>query len=731
MNSPRAKTASANVDKETKTASAVPAKNKVKASKTTRNESKPSAKKVAQGQSKTPSSIKKPAVIAKTQQTKTVSAKTTQETTSQAKATAKVLPESTAETKKKSGAASFSGFQQNPLFQNWWQNWSQQHWAEQFAQTAQSLPNALPNPSAGVGESLQQWASWWGQQLAQFQSASGVPLQSPLHQGLLPQNLWAQYAVHLEPQAQLVLQQAYAEELKGLWETWSQAQVEKQEKLALADRRFAAPEWHDHGTHEFNALLYLLNAKYLLKMADQVDGDTKTKNKIRFAVQQWIDAMSPSNFLATNPEAQKLIVETKGESLKVGLENMLADLRKGRITQTDESAFEVGKNVATTPGQVVFQNSIFQLIQYQPQTPTVGQRPLLIVPPCINKFYILDLQPDNSLVNFCVQQGHTVFLVSWTNAAPEHAQVTWDDYVEEGVIEAIHTTQQIARADTINVLGFCVGGTLLATALSTLEARNDKAVESLTLLTTMLDFSDVGSLEVYIDESQVKLREQTIGQGGLLPGRDLASAFSSLRPNDLIWNYVVNNYLKGQRPPAFDLLYWNSDSTNLPGPMFCWYLRNTYLENNLRESGKVAVCGVPVDFSRLQMPTYVLATREDHIVPWHSAYLSARLLGATKKGKTRFVLGASGHIAGVINPASKNKRNYWVAEASSQDSKLTAEAETWLQHADECAGSWWNDWSKWLAPYAGSQIKAPTTLGNSKFPALEAAPGSYVKVRAV
>ena len=728
MNSPRAKTASANVDKKTKTASAVPAKSKGKAS-----QAKTSETNISQAASnQTKPRAKKTVAIAKTHaKAKTVNPKTTQEASSPANLNDSVQSASNASTTQPSENANVAGFQQNPLFQNWWQNWSQQQWAEQFAQTAQSFQHSYSHSSAGVSESLQQWANWWGQQLAQFQSANGTPLQGALPPGLLPQNLWAQYAVHLEPQTQLVLQQEYAQELKGLWESWTQAQFEKQEKLALADRRFAAPEWHDHGTHEFNALLYLLNAKYLLKMADQVDGDTKTKNKIRFAVQQWIDAMSPSNFLATNPEAQKLIVETKGESLKVGLENMLADLRKGRITQTDESAFEVGKNVATTPGQVVFQNSIFQLIQYQPQTPTVGQRPLLIVPPCINKFYILDLQPDNSLVNFCVQQGHTVFLVSWTNAAPEHAQVTWDDYVEEGVIEAIHTTQQIARVDTINVLGFCVGGTLLATALSTLEARNDKAVESLTLLTTMLDFSDVGSLEVYIDESQVKLREQTIGQGGLLPGRDLASAFSSLRPNDLIWNYVVNNYLKGQRPPAFDLLYWNSDSTNLPGPMFCWYLRNTYLENNLRESGKVAVCGVPVDFSRLQMPTYVLATREDHIVPWHSAYLSARLLGATKKGKTRFVLGASGHIAGVINPASKNKRSYWVAEASSQDSKLTAEAETWLQHAAECAGSWWNDWSKWLAPYAGSQIKAPTTLGNSKFPALEAAPGSYVKVRAV
>ncbi|RCS59463.1 PHA/PHB synthase family protein [Parvibium lacunae] len=612
-------------------------------------------------------------------------------------------------------------------WQQWWQQWS-----------ASTAGGALPNPHAALNQAgLQQWAGWWGKQLAEHwpHLSTQIPGQSSPNSAVsavqqsFPAALWAQYAVHLDPQAQLRLQQEYSQEMTELWSAW-QAQ---QEADGLSDRRFAAQAWHDHGMNELNAMVYLLNAKYLLKLADQVEGDIKTKNKIRFALQQWIDAVAPSNFLVTNPEAQQRIIETKGESLRVGMENMLDDLRKGRISQTDESAFEVGKNVATTPGQVVFQNPLFQLIQYRAQTPEVGARPLLIVPPCINKYYILDLQPDNSLVNYCVQQGHTVFLVSWANAMPEHAGLTWDDYVADGVIEAIHTVQQISRQETINVLGFCVGGTLLATALSTMAARGDHAVASLTLLTTMLDFTDVGALDVYIDEAQVALREQTIGNGGLLPGRDLASAFSSLRPNDLIWNYVVNNYLKGQRPPAFDLLYWNSDSTNLPGPMFCWYLRNTYLENKLREPGKARVCGEPVDFSRIQVPTYVLAAREDHIVPWQSAYLSAQLLGAARKERVRFALAASGHIAGVINPASKNKRSYWLMEQPSQknaESSLPESSSDWLNHATEHPGSWWRDWQNWLTAYRGPEVTSPTQLGSRKFMPLEAAPGTYVKVRA-
>jgi polyhydroxyalkanoate synthase len=352
----------------------------------------------------------------------------------------------------------------------------------------------------------------------------------------------------------------------------------------------------------------------------------------------------------------------------------------------------------------------------------VAQRPFLIVPPCINKFYILDLQPENSFVRYAVEQGNTVFLVSWRNPqAGELDHAAWDDYLREGPIAALHAVQDITGAPDVNALGFCVGGTLLSAALSALAAKGEEPVASLTLLTTLLDFSDPGILGVYIDEAQVALREASIGAGGLMPARDLSSSFSSLRPNDLIWNYVVSNYLKGQAPPAFDLLYWNSDSTNLPGPMFVHYLRRLYMENALAQ-GKLDSLGVKLDLKKVNLPTYVLASREDHIVPWKSAYASARCLGARN---IRFTLAASGHIAGVINPASKNKRNYWSAKG------MPANADDWLGKAQEVPGSWWSDWSSWLATYANGSKAAPKKSGSRKYPVIEPAPGRYVKVRAV
>ncbi|MDX1669473.1 MAG: alpha/beta fold hydrolase, partial [Limnobacter sp.] len=386
------------------------------------------------------------------------------------------------------------------------------------------------------------------------------------------------------------------------------------------DKRFASKDWHDHGPFEATAALYSLNARYTRKLLDLVPENLPERNQVQYALEQFISAMSPANYLVTNPEAQKEILQSKGESLKVSIENLLTDLAKGKISQTDEDAFEVGKNVATTAGSVVFENEYFQLLQYKPTTEKVGQRPMLFVPPCINKYYILDLQPANSLVAHLVSQGHTLFLVSWKNPQQEDSHFSWDGYVDDGVLTAFDVVRTISKQDKINVLGFCVGGTLLATALSTMAGRGHDHVESVTFLTTLLDFSDTGALGVFVTEEQVQAREESIGDGGLMPGKDLASAFSSLRPDDLVWNYVVNNYLKGKKPPAFDLLYWNGDSTNLPGPMFSWYLRNTYLENNLSDPGRAEVCDVPVDFGQIQAPVYILATREDHIVPWVSAY---------------------------------------------------------------------------------------------------------------
>lgn len=523
----------------------------------------------------------------------------------------------------------------------------------------------------------------------------------------------------IDPSTLAKLQSDYMQQMTSLWQ-----EVLNAKAPVIGDRRFASPEWQSNPMFAFNAAAYLLNARFLTALADAVEAKPRAKQKIRFAVQQMVDAMSPANFLVTNPEAQQKIIETKGESLAKGIAHMLEDMQKGRISQTDESAFEVGRNVATSEGAVVFENEFFQLIQYKPLTKSVYERPLLLVPPCINKYYILDLQPENSLVRYAVEQGHTVFLVSWVNADKSLAKATWDDYILQGVVKAINVVQEISGQDQINALGFCVGGTLLSTALSLLFARGENPVSSLTLLTTFLDFSDTGVIEVFVDEAQVAMREQAIGHGGLMPGRDFASAFSSLRPNDLVWNYVKANYLKGEEPPPFDLLYWNADSTNLPGPMFCWYLRNLYLENNLRTPGKTKVAGEPIDLARIDAPTFIYGSREDHIVPWKSAYESTKLLNPKKRDRNRFVLGASGHIAGVINPPAKKKRSHWINDVNADS------ADEWMADAREQPGSWWPEWAEFLKQNAGKQIPAPKKYGNAKYQQIEPAPGRYVKVKA-
>ncbi len=518
------------------------------------------------------------------------------------------------------------------------------------------------------------------------------------------------------------LQQSWYEQQLALWKRMAEPQVPEVKETADAppvDRRFRAPEWREP-YFQWLSQSYLITAQWMESATAGVDLTPHEKRKIQFLVRQCVDAASPANFALSNPEALKLAAETQGASIAQGLQNLHADLPKGMVSMTDETAFEVGRNLAVTPGAVVFENELMQLIQYRPLTDTVHERPLLMVPPCINKFYVLDLQAENSLVRYAVEQGHTVFMVSWRNAPVSMGKTTWDDYVSQGVITAINTAAKICGVKKINALGFCVGGTLLATALAVLKARRKNPVASVSLLATMLDFCDTGELSVFIDEAYVQNREQQFaqgGKGGVLPGRELAITFASLRANDLIWNYVVNNYLKGKTPPPFDLLYWNSDSTNLPGTMYAWYVRNTYLENNLKTPGKLTVCGVPLDFSRVDAPAYLLATREDHIVPWKTAYASTPLL----KGKQTFVLAASGHIAGVINPASRDKRNYWTNPAA------TADAETWLAGAASHPGSWWKHWSAWLARHAGAQVSARATMGGAGYTEIEAAPGRYVR----
>ena len=522
--------------------------------------------------------------------------------------------------------------------------------------------------------------------------------------------------VHVDPAKMMQIQATYLHELAGLWNQGAQM-------ASSGDRRFSSEAWASNPVAAFTAATYLLNARTLMAMAEAVEGDAKTKSRVRFAVQQWIDASAPSNFLAFNAEAQKKAIDTQGESIAKGVANLLHDMKQGHVSMTDESVFEVGKNVATTEGAVVFENELFQLIEYKPLTAKVYERPFLLVPPCINKFYILDLQPKNSLIRYCVEQGHRTFVVSWRNPDESMAHKTWDDYIEDAVIKAISVTQDITGADTINALGFCVGGTMLSNALAVLAARGEEPVNSATFLTTLIDFTDTGILDLFIDEAFVKYREMQFADGGLMPGRDLATTFSFLRPNDLVWNYVVGNYLKGESPPPFDLLYWNSDATNLPGPYYAWYLRQTYLENNLIKPGKTEVCGEKIDFNQVKLPVYIYGSREDHIVPIGGAYASTQVF----PGKKRFVMGASGHIAGVINPPAAGKRSHWIGPAG----KFPADVHTWIDSATEQPGSWWTDWSAWLKPLSGKQIPAPKAFGKGKsYPAIEPAPGRYVKAKA-
>jgi polyhydroxyalkanoate synthase len=516
------------------------------------------------------------------------------------------------------------------------------------------------------------------------------------------------------------LQHSYFEKQARLWAALASGKRETLASPEPGDRRFSAKEWRENPYYDYLKQSYLLAARYVEDLVEAAQLDAQAKSRARFAARQWIDAMCPANFPATNPDALREAVATRGESLTRGLANLMGDVHKRRISQTNETAFEVGRNLAVTPGEVVFENELIQLIQYQATTPQVAKRPLVMIPPCINKFYILDLQPENSFVAHAVASGHTVFMVSWRNVESAQGRFGWDDYLERGVFTALRVAQEIAKSDKVNALGFCVGGTLLGAALAVLSHKNDSLVASATFLAAMLDFEEPGQIGLFIDEPSVAAREATIGAQGILPGQDLAFVFSSLRANDLVWPYVVSNYLRGEQPPAFDLLYWNSDSTNLPGPMYCYYLRNMYLENQLREPSALTNCGVPVDLGTVKLPIFVLATREDHIVPWRSAYRTLNLLGGTDK---QFVLGASGHIAGVVNPAAKKRRSHWVGKP------YPADAEEWFSKAQEHPGSWWPLWSEWLGKQGGGSRKAPEKAGSVKYKPIEPAPGRYVKHR--
>jgi polyhydroxyalkanoate synthase len=517
------------------------------------------------------------------------------------------------------------------------------------------------------------------------------------------------------------LQQQYWSPVLDFWRGFlndrSAANAGSPGRAPRGDRRFKDETWSHSPYYDLLKQSYLSNSKQLTDFVDQAQVDDRSKLQLRFYARQFIDAMSPSNFPATNPEVIRTAIRTRSTSLAAGMQNLIEDLQKGRITRVDETAFQIGDNLAVTPGVVVFENELIQLIQYTPQTAEVEKTPLLMVPPCINKYYLLDLGAGNSFVEYAVAQGHQVFLISWRSAVADTQYLTWDDYLNLGPLKAIDVVREIAGVDQIHSLGFCVGGTILSCAAGVLAARGEDKLATMTLLTTMIDFADTGEIGLLIDQSSVALREATIGKGGILPGKELAFTFGTLRANDLIWRYVVDSYMKGATPDAFDLLYWDSDSVSLPGPMYCWYTRNTYVENNIKEPGATTQCGVRVDLSKARIPLYLLASREDHIVPWQSAYRSKGLIGKDP----RFVLAASGHVAGVINPPARNKRSYWTHD------DLNGDAADWLEKTEEKPGSWWPDWDAWMKRHSGGTVPAPTQPGNARYQVIEKAPGRYVK----
>ena len=491
------------------------------------------------------------------------------------------------------------------------------------------------------------------------------------------------------------------------------------------DKRFADPAWRQNEIFDFIKQSYLLSARYINDVVTHVDGLTpKAAQKIDFYSKQFVNALSPSNFAMTNPEVLRRTRESGGENLVRGLNNLLTDLEQGRgslrIKMTDTEAFRVGENIAASPGKVVFQNALMQLIQYSPLTETVYERPVVIFPPWINKFYILDLRPKNSLVRYLVSQGHTVFIVSWVNPDERLAAMNFDDYMSLGVLAALDAIEKATKMREVNAIGYCIGGTLLAASLGYMKAKGDERVKSATFLVTLTDFTDAGELGVFIDEEQLSNMEEKMQKRGYLEGADMAATFNMLRANDLIWSFVVNNYLLGKEPFPFDLLYWNSDATRMPTTMHSFYLRNMYQKNLLAQPCGVAMKGVPVDLSKIDVPAYFLSCREDHIAPWTSTYKGARLFG----GKVRFVLAASGHVAGVVNPPDGGKYNHFV------NTEMPESPDEWLAEATEVGGSWWADWHRWATAFDKTMVPARIPGKGGKLKAIEDAPGSYVTVKA-
>jgi polyhydroxyalkanoate synthase subunit PhaC len=489
------------------------------------------------------------------------------------------------------------------------------------------------------------------------------------------------------------------------------------------DRRFQHPSWTEHFVFDYIKQSYEIFAGAILSAVHNVEGlDPKTEHKVRFYARQFVDALAPSNFVATNPEVLQATIETGGENLLKGLKNLVQDLERGRgqltITMTDPNAFRVGENLATTKGKVIFQNELMQLIQYAPSTAEVKRRPLLIIPPWINKFYILDLRPKNSFIKWAVDQGHTVFVISWVNPDDRLAHKNFENYLLEGPIAALNVVEAATGVREVDAIGYCLGGTLLAATLAYLTAKNDDRIGSATYFVALVDFTDAGDLAVFIDEQQLAVIERRMRKRGYLEGREMATAFNMLRANDLIWSFVVDNYLLGKKPIPFDLLYWNSDSTRMPVEMHSFYLRTMYHENRLAKPGGICLAGIPIDLTRIRTPTFIVSAREDHIAPWRSTYMATRLY----RGPIKFVLAESGHIAGIISPPG-SRYGHW------QNPELPERPEQWLEDADIIESSWWPVWEEWVGEHSGGLVRARQPGGQGLQP-IEDAPGSYVRVRA-
>ena len=580
-------------------------------------------------------------------------------------------------------------------------------------------PEAIGRSMADVAERSQRIVSEW------LKRQDGEkPAADPLNIGSAFLEMTAKLMAN--PARMIQAQMGFWQDYMTLWQNTARRMVGGQTEPVIdapGDRRFKDQSWKENEVFDFIKQSYLLSARYVQDVVKDVDGlDAKTAQKVDFYSRQFIDAMSPSNFLMTNPEVLRKTAETGGENLIKGLSNLLGDLERGkgqlRIKMTDMDAFKLGENIAVSPGKVVYQNELMQLIQYTPETGKVLKRPLLIGPPWINKFYILDLRPKNSLVRWAVSQGHTVFVISWVNPDEKLAEKSFEDYMQLGYLAALDAIEQATGEREVNAIGYCLGGTLLASTLAYMAAKGDDRVKTATFFVTMLDFTEAGELGVFIDEEQLQALEEKMNKRGYLEGSEMATTFNMLRANDLIWSFVVNNYLLGNDPFPFDLLYWNADSTRMPAVMHSFYLRKMYQENLLCQPNGLALAGVSIDLSKVKIPTYFLSTREDHIAPWKSTYRGTHLLG----GKNRFVLAASGHIAGVVNPPDGGKYSHWV------NTDLPDDPETWFAGATEIAGSWWPDWQRWVTGHDKKMVPLRTP-GDRELKVIEDAPGSYVAVR--